>query len=161
MIGGGNGRGNPLNINLTPMIDCTMLLVIFFLLATQLASADFVQLNLPAPRASVARSILEGNKAVINVVPLGKADPAAGTTGPGQILEYRLGTLRFQREDLPKMAQRLRDARALSQKPADFTVVIRSDQRLDFTEVEPLFTVLQDAQIARVELAALRNTGGD
>lgn len=62
MGGGGGGKkgakgGAALNINLTPMIDCTMLLVIFFLLTTEIASSNFIELDLPQPHDPIGRTL--------------------------------------------------------------------------------------------------------
>jgi len=62
-------RGKPqVGFNMTPMIDCTFQLIIFFMLTTQMASAEFVPMQLPRPLRSVAKEMTE-NKVIVNVVP--------------------------------------------------------------------------------------------
>jgi biopolymer transport protein ExbD len=156
----GGGRRNPLNVNLTPMIDCTMLLVIFFLLTTQMASPDFVSLRLPRPHSSVAREHQAGNKAVINVVPYDDSQIASGAGRDDQAMEYRLGTEHYQVGDLNKLLDRLNFLRSISSDPKEFMVQIRCDTRIGFVEVEPIFQALQQARIQKVHVAAVRAPGG-
>jgi len=159
--GGGKGKGSALNINLTPMIDCTMLLVIFFLLTTEIASSNFIQLKLPKPWESMARERSSANRAVINVIPYSDADIKAGIGKLEKAMKYQLEPYEYENRTLLNLIPELRRRKALSDKPDDFTVVIRSDQRIDYTEVEPLFPCIQDAGIIKVQLSAWRKGGGD
>jgi hypothetical protein len=52
--------------NMTPMIDCVFLLMIFFMVSTDLASADAVELRLPSADAAVGDDD-EHQKSVISV----------------------------------------------------------------------------------------------
>jgi biopolymer transport protein ExbD len=162
MAGGGSSKGsNPLSINLTPMIDCTMLLVVFFLLTTQMASSDFINMKLPKPTGSIASDFMEGNRAVINVVPYAdwelKADPRLTED---MVKEFRLGTEHYSPQQLFAIVDKLQKARKLSSKPKDFGVEIRCDMRIDYSQAEPVFQVLQQAKIQKVKITALRATGG-
>jgi biopolymer transport protein ExbD len=157
MAGGGPSKGsNPLSINLTPMIDCTMLLVVFFLLTTQMASSDFINMKLPKPTGSIASDFMEGNRAVINVVPYADWQVKAGQGRFEDAMEYRLGTDHYTKQQLFAIVDKLQKARKLSSKPKEFGVEIRSDMRIDYSEVEPIFQVLQQAKIQKVKITALR-----
>ena len=159
MTGGGGAKPSALSINLTPMIDCTMLLVIFFLLTTQMASSDYIMMKLPQPHNSIARET-EQNRAVVNVVPFSDSQIARGEGRADTAMEYRIGTSHFPEGDLMKLGAKLQELRKASNNPKEFRVEIRSDMRIDFTQVEPIFMVLQQAQIQKVHVSALRQVGG-
>jgi biopolymer transport protein ExbD len=157
MAGVATKGGNPLSINLTPMIDCTMLLVVFFLMATQMASPDFINMKLPKPTSSVAWAGMEGNRAVINVVPYTDFEVAQsqGKIHFEEAKEYRLGTDHFTKQQLFTIVEKLQKARSQSSNKKEFGVEIRSDLRIDYSEVEPIFQVLQQAKIQKVKITAL------
>jgi biopolymer transport protein ExbD len=156
--GGGGAKPSSLYINLTPMIDCTMLLVIFFLLTTQMASPDYVKMILPKPHNSIAHET-EQNRAVVNVIPFSDTQIARGEGRADLAMEYRVGTHHFAEGDLMKLVAVLKELRQASSNPKEFRVEIRSDMRIDFTQVELVFMALQQAQIQKVHVSALREMG--
>jgi biopolymer transport protein ExbD len=160
MAGGSGGGAKPssLYINLTPMIDCTMLLVIFFLLTTQMASPDYIKMNLPKPHNSVAQET-EQNRAVVNVVPFSDEQIRRGEGRADRAMEYRVGTHHFTEGDLMKLVAVLKEQRQASSNPKEFRVEIRSDMRIAFAQVELVFMALQQAQIQKVHVSALREIG--
>ncbi len=155
----GGSRPSALNINLTPMIDCTMLLFIFFLLTTQMASPDYIAMKLPKPHASIAAET-ESNRAVVNVVPFSDTQIARGEGTADKAMEYRLGTIHYTKNDMGGLIEKLKELRRASANPKDFRVEIRSDTRIEYSEVEPIFALLMNAQIQKVHVSALRTMGG-
>jgi biopolymer transport protein ExbD len=154
--GGGSGKkASSLSVNLTPMIDCTMLLVIFFLLTTQLASPDFSQMDLPNPTVSQAVEH-EGDRAVIQVVPFSAPEIRAEAHRAREASEYRIAGIHYKTTDTGPMLAKIEELRAHSPKPADFTVEVRSDAAIDFTQVEPIFKIIQDAKVQKMHVAAIR-----
>ena len=74
-----------LHANLTPMIDVTFLLIVFFVLVSQIVEVESVPMSLPEPLEPLTERLGEEPRAMINVV------PAAG----GAAAAYRLGTRSF------------------------------------------------------------------
>ncbi len=71
----------PVQANLTPMIDVTFLLIVFFVLVSQIVEVENVALELPTPVEPATMPPGEEQRAVINVLP-----------GPaGRSLGYKLG----------------------------------------------------------------------
>ncbi len=152
-------KPSAMNINLTPMIDCTMLLVIFFLLTTQMASPDYIAMKLPKPHGSIAQET-ETNRAVVNVVPYTDVQVARGEGTAEKAMEYRVGTVHYSKNDMGRLIEKLQELRRASANPKDFRVEIRSDTRIEYSEVEPIFAFLMTARIQKVHVTALRQTGG-
>jgi hypothetical protein len=67
--------------NLTPMIDMTFLLIVFFVLVSRIVDRESVDMNLPQPRKALAEKVSQEQRVVINVLPL----PG------GEIGGYRVG----------------------------------------------------------------------
>ena len=58
-----------LNANMTPMIDVTFLLIVFFVVVSQIVERDVIPLDLPAPKNAQAMVSNTEHRMVINVVP--------------------------------------------------------------------------------------------
>ena len=64
------GRGvSTINANMTPMIDVTFLLIVFFVVVSQIVDRDVVQMDLPAPEQAVSGISEEPDRIVVNLVP--------------------------------------------------------------------------------------------
>jgi biopolymer transport protein ExbD len=58
-----------LNANMTPMIDVTFLLIVFFVVVSQIVDRNVIPLDLPAPENAQAMVSDAERKVVINIVP--------------------------------------------------------------------------------------------
>ena len=153
--------------NMTPMIDCTFQLIIFFILTTQLASQDYVRIQLPEPDRNVAKEY-EVEKLVVNVVPYTKEEIAEDKALRGQAREYRISVNRYDRDDVEGLvrqlvqARRQREVRAAAEGKAAaeaFTVELRADKSVHFVAVEPVLQALQEAKLPKMYITAVRGRG--
>jgi len=140
--------------NMTPMIDVTFQLIIFFMLTTQIASAEFVQMKLPKPFKSVAKEIKE-NKAIINVVPYPEKDIAADESKLGLAQRYQVGGERIELHNLEKLVGLLKAKKAASPDPKHFSVEVRADLRIHYSQIQPILRALQEARMERMRITAL------
>jgi len=146
--------GAQVSFNMTPMIDCTFQLIIFFLLTTQAASAELVPMKLPDPIRSQARELKE-NKAIINVVPYSKRKIEQDRSKLGIAKEYRVKGEAVKKHDLEKIVNILKEMKRTSDKPDKFAVEVRADQKIHYDQIQPVLRVLQDAQMANMRITAL------
>ena len=58
-----------LNANMTPMIDVTFLLIVFFVVVSQIVDRNVIPLDLPTPENAKAMVSEVEHKLVINIVP--------------------------------------------------------------------------------------------
>ncbi|MBC8522491.1 biopolymer transporter ExbD [PVC group bacterium] len=70
-----------LNANMTPMIDVTFLLIVFFVVVSQIVDRDVIPLDLPAPENAKAMISVTENRTVINIVPLDNGEVAGIVVG--------------------------------------------------------------------------------
>ena len=125
--------------NLTPMIDVTFLLIVFFVLVSQIVEVESVKLTLPELTEPATELPGESQRAVINVVP-----------GPDGVAdEYRLGARSFEpgQVGLELLTQRL--TRLLRANPA-LRINLRADQRTHSQWGQPVLEAVSTAA-GRVE----------
>ena len=124
----------PLALNLTPMIDVTFLLIVFFVLVSQIVEVENVDLDLPRPDDAASELPGEQARIVINVV------PGAG----GDAIAYRMGNRRYMADTagLETLARSL--AARYAENPG-LGVNLRADRRTDYRWVEPVFQAVSAA----------------
>ena len=124
----------PIAANLTPMIDVTFLLIIFFVLVSQIVEVENADLDLPRPRE--AASVLPGEqpRIVINVL------RGAG----GDAVGYRLSNQRYM-ADTAGLEALARSLAAMYQQNPALGVNLRADRRTDYRWVEPVFQAVSAA----------------
>jgi len=112
--------------NLTPMIDVSFLLIVFFVLVTRINDSEQAELQVPAVRAGVAVRADDDARVVVNVLPA----PDGGSAG------YALGTtvLPASADGVAALAQRLADGYRRNPRLA---VRVRADRATRFEWVEP------------------------
>lgn len=139
-------------LNLAPMVDVMMCLIIFFLLASKLVDAQHRPLNLPYALAAteIERGDL-GRRVVINVQsdavdPL-HADYIVEVWDGAKITERRLGP-----EEVEEYLRvRAENARA---ENGDIRCVIRADQNVCYAHVEVVLRGCGLAKITKVTFSA-------
>ncbi len=121
-------RGDVLSaINMTPMIDCVFLLLIFFLVATKFEEAER-EMNVVLPQASEAMPMTARPKELfVNVTHDGRYIIASQELNPNQLL----GT--FQQ--------------AQANNPGRQTVIIRADKRCQWEYVMAVMNLCNKASI--------------
>ena len=132
--------------NLTPLIDVTFLLIVFFVLVSQIVELENVDLDLPAPIDPVSKLAGDEQRAVVNIVP----KPG------GDILEYRLGGKSYgaDREGLKAMTARLT---SMYQNNPGLAVNLRADASTHYRWVEPVMqAVSAAAMLSKREMAVAR-----
>ena len=120
------------SLNLTPMIDIVLLLVIFFMVGTQFTEAER-QYEIDLPAVSVAQPLTAlPDEIVINV------------TRDGTVL-VKKNTL-----TMDDLRQLLRTARA---RYADQAVIIRGDGAVVYQRIMDVLNLCQQERITHVQLA--------
>lgn len=123
-----------LEANLTPMIDVTFLLIVFFVLVSQIVEVESVAMALPEPVDPMTAPMGEEQRAVINVVP----GPGGGAVG------YRLGGRAFGTgaDGLAALSSRLTELFAANPKLA---VNLRADRSTEYRHVQPVLESISSA----------------
>lgn len=132
------GADNPVRINVTPMIDVVMVLIVFFLIVGKLA-ADRRQVVL-LPRSASGQDMAQ-----------------RGAIELSAEYDQQSGGLYLRLEGAPvPLADLSRRLEELAGERPRVPLRLRADRRLTFEQVRPLLTAAREAGIARVQLVAER-----
>ena len=145
-----------LSFNITPMIDCTFQLILFFLLTTQfirLAPLDLPRLHGPVSKLPAT------DKAVVDIVPHPEGDVRGRPALEGQAREYRLQQLRVDPGDVSRLVAVLLGAQQRSRRPGDFVVEVWADRRLHYGQIQPVLAALTRARLPNLHIAAQSGQG--
>ncbi len=152
-------RGAPAGevaFNMTPLIDCTFQLIIFFILASQIASRSLANVSLHRPVESQAipsDKMETPNRVIVNVISA-ESDEDAGLALTGRAKEYEIDGRGIAVEDTERLTDILRKRKQASEAK-DFCVEIRADFRVDFGDVQPVMLAAAEARIVKMNITAL------
>lgn len=136
-------------IDMTPMIDCVFLLLIFFMCAATMSKVDFTpEVRLPvAPKAAVPEDLR--NRGTVNILPLGTPTSAGEVVSEAKpFMVY--GTLMDARE----LGRVLNEKRGES---TDFRVYLRVDRKAEFALVRKAIQACAAAGIFDVIFATFQS----
>lgn len=149
-------RGNAeIHANLTPMIDVTFLLIVFFVLVSQIVEVENVPMELPRPEKAATSPMGDEQRAVINLLP----------AGDGDIVGYRIGTREFPPGDdgIKQLTNRLVE---LYQANPHLKINLRADRNTHYQLINPVMNAIPIAARAaghpdaapRVQLVVIRES---
>ncbi len=124
----------PIAANLTPMIDVVFLLIVFFVLVSQIVEVENVDLDLPRPQDPASELPGEQPRIVINVLP-----DEAGRAGG-----YRMANRRYS-ADTAGMASLATSLAALYREKPALGVNLRADRSTQYRWVEPVLQAVSTA----------------
>lgn len=135
-------------LNVTPLIDVIMVLIIFYLIVGKLASDRLAMVDLPSSRIGEGES--GGNRAiVISIVPGG-----SGGSGGGEV------TVDDQPVKIAELAALLRAMGVGSVPEGQIKqareVRLRADKGLPYGQVEPVLNACREAGVTAVKLVTDR-----
>jgi biopolymer transport protein ExbD len=128
-------------INMTPMIDVTFQLIIFFLLSSHLAQQE-TQMELMLPTASSGKQAAVDDRPRLSVNVRADGSVTLGSTPTSR--EEMSGRLQIEREKLGP----------------DMEVRIRADRTVPYKAVEPILLACADVGIWNVTFAVVKKEEG-
>lgn len=155
-------------MNITPLIDVVFLLIIFFMLISNIVSEEIVAMLPPDPEDSQVRALGEVDRIVINIAPQpfsaqDRARPTAlAWSGEANTLDgqtVKMGALQwFSFDELEQLEVQLADQ--IERGPRDtegnstLEVLLRADAALYYHQVEPVMAAITRAGIRTIHLVA-------
>lgn len=161
-----SGSGE-VTFNMTPMIDCTFQLIIFFILASQVASAEAaknVRISRPHESQAIPPEVKIPNRLIINVV---SADPRGESEDPlvaANAHQYEIAGRPISLGDVEAMIEVIKNKRieleatgAVSDKDPEkqFFIEVRADKRVNWQDVAPVIRAGVEAGVRRMSVTAL------
>ena len=144
-------------MDMTPMIDIVFLLIIFFMIVTELSNLDIVQLILPvADQATIKEPVPDSRVVTVNI----QIDEDDDALKAGQIviggekvtLELLIDRLEFEAEDFGVFEPNPSDN---SKKDSMLEVTIRADEGVNAGHIHEVYRACRENRIFRVRMAAL------
>jgi len=130
------------------MIDVTFLLIVFFVLVSQLVEAEHVEMDLPSPEKAPTSPIDDAPRTVINLVP----------GEDGSIRMYRIGARSFptDADGLAAMTDRLVELYRLN---PHVELHLRADRATRYRWIDPVMQAIAEAarRVGDAELVARVN----
>lgn len=155
-------EGGQVEVNMTPMIDCTFQLIIFFILTAQIASEELAKLKTHKPYNSQATAAEEvqdmPNKVIVNVVNrYGDKDKDRDPYLASQPEYYQLGTSRVDVGDTETLATLMKQRKASAEAKGfkEFFLEIRADKDIAYGAMEPVMRAAAEAKIKKMSITAI------
>ncbi len=143
-------------IDLTPMIDCVFLLLIFFMIAATMSKVDLTpEVRLPiAPKAAKPENLRA--RGVINIVPLGTPVPSGG----GATSEDRPFVVYGQLMDEPELVKAITGKK---EAEPNLKVYMRVDRDAEFKIVKRAIRACANAGISDIIFGTFqsKSAGGE
>ncbi|MDP6546091.1 MAG: biopolymer transporter ExbD [Phycisphaerae bacterium] len=151
-----NSSGS-VEFNMTPMIDCTFQLIIFFILSATVLSDALADLELHRPYRSQASDDKELNKLpnriIVNVLSeeTDKKELDSGLSATAK--EYMINGKSIRINDMDGLIERIRQGaiKAQDEHYKEFFVEVRADHRVSFRAVQGVLKAAASASIRGVE----------
>jgi biopolymer transport protein ExbD len=125
------GRPIRTGANLTPMIDMTFLLVVFFVLVSRITAVEQVPMELPVPTDPASNSPDDAPRIVVNLAAGGPSDPRSVTLDQ---TAYGLDPDGLRHLEL--------ELRSRLVNSPEIQVNLRADRRLDYALVAPVIDAI-------------------
>ncbi len=154
---------------IVPLVDVIFLLVLFFILTTEMASKSYAVVELPRPLDSLALDVQEKsagdrpNRVIVNVLskdekPQGQRDPQLA----GEAKEYQIEGAPIQVGDKETLVREFKKRRAEAMQAGmkEFFVEVRADKDVNWLYVAPVIEAASEADIPKMNVTALTAVGG-
>jgi len=135
----GSGRAAPARVNITPLIDVVMVLIIFYLIVGNLAAARRSAVDLP--ESAIGGETGQPDVLVLNVL--------GGAEGSARVEVEGVG--------VPPAALDALVRHRLDQRPGT-VVQLRADRRLPFASVRPTVQACRRAGVTNLQLVTERGS---
>jgi len=135
--------GRQVGFNMTPMIDVVFLLIIFFMIVSQVVTSEAELVQLPRPTKSQAGEFRGPRKLTISMVGDGQGGVARRKVGPS--------VARDEEELASMLVETHRVARERGER---LHVVLRADRNIEFRHVRGVIGMISDVGLEFVDIAA-------
>jgi biopolymer transport protein ExbD len=148
----------PAEFDMTPMIDVTFQLIVFFLVANDLSKKETLDVELPQAVNSVEDLAKEARRVILNL------EKPKNPNAPEKIPKVYCKGITYEREDLRKYLRGMSDMEREGGpgSPSAVFVLIRADRNAPWQHVQYIMQLLADANIAmyKMQFATTKSDDG-
>lgn len=158
------GNVNP-EMNMTPLIDVTFQLIIFFMLVNNVLSEETVEMIVPKLEDPQVRELDEGSRLTINIIPMAhsRSRLTAGTDPlitEGRAEQVKLGALKLFPMEQAGLEALKRELEEAKRKNPKVEIVLRADAAANYISVQPVMEAITGAGIVRINMMAFQEGQG-
>lgn len=147
------------SLNMVPMVDVAFLLILFFILTSQISNATFSAMQLAEPKHSMAKKTTSDkpDRVTVNVRCMAEISEKTQSALSLTAKEYSVNGTPFALEDTAGVAREIaaRFASAKKEGIKEFFVDIRADKRVMYQYVEPVMKAAAEAQVPKMNITAM------
>lgn len=138
-------------MDMTPMIDCVFLLIIFFMIVSDISQQDLAEIKLPKAEMAQKDENEEG-RMIVNIHPNGELEIKRQRYASLDSADARAALQAYLANEVSKGKK---DEKGLSER----SLLVRADMKTQFKEVQKVMQIcgLKGIQIYKVHLAASEN----
>ena len=163
---GGKGPPGDISFNYIPLIDVTFNLIIFFVLTSEIATAQKAQVLVPNPHVpqAVPRDAMSNNSVIVAVLSQAAYRKDATDATAAEAFRYEVdGQVVADDSTIDELVARIKKKRvdheeflATSGQKGEFFVEIRADKRLAFGKVQKVIEAIAGAGIPKMAISTKR-----
>ena len=148
-------------MNVTPLIDVTFLLIIFFMVISNFITEESVEMIVPVLEEPKVREFERMNRVVINIAPQRYTKSDRGDDHlewSGEPEYVKIGSQYFAMDQMGQVTAVLR--RTVAEGPKDeqggskMEVVLRADSALNYESVQPVMAAIAHAGVGKLHLVS-------
>ena len=156
-------RPQPKNVefNMTPLIDVTFQLIIFFIITGQIVSEELAKLKVPKPTETQAIEDMKkgGLSVIVNIVSAAgdKTEEQAGGIDASRAEAWVVHGKPVPVDDMDALVRIFKDdlKKVSESERSKFTLELRSDYRVQYADVQTVMLAAADAGIANMNITAV------
>lgn len=140
-------------MNMTPLIDVTFQLIVFFMLVNTIASDQILPIVLPELDDPQTIKLGEVDKVIVNLGTPDSDRPIGerGLATSGDLTRMSIGSEHLEIGQFDQITRVLTKVR---QKNPDVEVLLRADAALYFADVQPVMEAISEANVQKVNMVA-------
>jgi biopolymer transport protein ExbD len=151
-------------VNVTPLIDVVMCLIIFFMLVAKIGVATGAEQQIEIPVSTLGKDIKEigiESSLILNIREVGNMpmvtaliEPDGSVSRTGKPVELKIEDPVTKRRPLMNVLRRLRqgDPKAGLPPNPEFKVIIRGDKSISYRSLDPVLLACMEANVKNVNL---------
>jgi biopolymer transport protein ExbD len=152
------------NVNVTPLIDVVMVMIIFFMLVAKIGVATGAEEQIDIPVSTLGKDIKDvgiESALVLNVREIGNlpmvtaiVEPDGSASRTGRPVELKIYDPTTKRRPLTEVLRKLRhgDPKSGIVANPEFKVIIRGDKSITYRTLDPVLFACMEANVKNVNL---------
>jgi biopolymer transport protein ExbD len=140
-------------MNMTPLIDVTFQLIIFFMLVNNIVSEESVEMIVPELQNAKTRELGEVDRITVNIAPMDfdRDSRPQPLNFEGSAAKVRIGLQDYAPTDLEAITASLTEAKA---RNPNVEILLRADAAAYYETVQPVMAAITAAGISTINLVA-------